>query len=272
MKTLVKIFLCLSLIGTASAQTNIEFNKSFFGDTITYLNNKNEKQKFGVKVYSSTENKHTVIYLHGCGGVKSYASSWFSKFKEWGYNVVVVDSFGPRWLGEACSNYEYMSKKPYERIDDMYAAAEWTMKQSWNKGKPAAVGFSHGAQVLHIASTSDYVQKSKRLISSAVAFYPYCHHDVVTDWEAGWPMQMHLGKLDNWTPEWLCTGHARFQSDKFDYQIYEGAHHGWDIGFSATMNAVGNGGYVRPRTIEYNAQADRDSTENTKKWLAKFFN
>jgi hypothetical protein len=38
------------------------------------------------------------------------------------------------------------------------------------------------------------------------------------------------------------------------------------------MNAVGNGGYVRPRTIEYNAQADRDSTENTKKWLAKFFN
>ena len=272
MKTLAKIFLCLSLIGTASAQTNIQFNESFFGDTITYLNSKNEKQKVGINVYGNKGNKHTVIYLHGCGGVKSYATPWFTKFKEWGYNVVVIDSFRHRWLGEACYNTEYISKKPYERVDDLHAAAEWIMQQPWNKGKPAAVGFSHGAQVLHIASNMQYVEKSKRLLSSGVAFYPFCHTDIITDKDAKWPFQMHLGELDDWTPESRCRGHSSFQSNTFDYRVYEGAHHGWDMGFSATMNAMGEYGFIRPRTIAPNAQADRDSSENTKKWLAKFFN
>jgi hypothetical protein len=44
------------------------------------------------------------------------------------------------------------------------------------------------------------------------------------------------------------------------------------MGFSATMNAIGEYGLIQPRTIAPNGQADRDSSENTKKWLAKFFN
>jgi hypothetical protein len=44
------------------------------------------------------------------------------------------------------------------------------------------------------------------------------------------------------------------------------------MGFSATMMAMGEYEFIRPRTIAPNAQADRDSSENTRKWLAKFFN
>ncbi|CAB4551934.1 MAG: hypothetical protein F2531_06285 [Actinobacteria bacterium] len=272
MKLLLAIFICITSL-TVSAQTDIKFNESFFGNNITYMNALNEKQKIGIKLYKSkAENSPTVIHLHGCGGVKSYAMTWVSAFQDWGYNVVVVDSFGPRWLGEACSNTTYMSKKPLERIDDLYASAEWIAAQSWNKGKPAAVGFSHGAMVLHIASSKDYSKKSKNLISSAVAFYPYCHYDVLTDWQSEWPFQMHVGKLDNWTPAWLCDGHANFQSDKFDYRSYEQAHHGWDMGVNATMYSTGVGGTVRPRTIAPNAEATKQSMENTKMWLNKFFN
>lgn len=271
MKKILQIFLLMMLSQTAISQTNIKFEKSWFGDYITYKDLNNQENKIGITTYLTSGQRPTVIHLHGCGGVRPYAMTWVNRFKEWGYNVVVVDSFRHRWLGNACYNVEYLSKRPIERIHDMYAAAEWIMQQPWNTGKPAAVGYSHGAQVLHIASTSNFVKKSKSLISSAIAFYPYCHYDVTTDWEQEWPMQIHVGKLDNWTPAWLCDGHARFQSDKFDYQSYDNAHHGWDIGINETMTTVGVGGYVRPRTIAYNAKADQESADNTKRWLQKFF-
>ena len=270
MKTLI-LFFIISFTSTCFAQSEIVFNESWFGDNISYRDSKNEKQKVGVKQYIvSNTPKHTVLHLHGCGGVKDYSMSWVNRLNEWGYNVVIVDSFS--MFGSVCYDNEKLAARPYNRVEDMYAVAAWVGKQPWNKGKPAAIGFSHGATTLHLASQSSHSKKTKQVLSSAIAFYPFCYYDVLTDWAAEFPFQMHVGKLDNWTPAWLCDGHANFQSDTFDYRSYEGAHHGWDMGFNATMNAIGVSNQTRPRTIEYNAEVDRVSAENTKQWLKKFFN
>jgi len=291
MKIFILIYIWFFSLNCFS-QSNIKFNSSLFGDNITYQDGNYKEQKMGIAVYTvDGVARNTVIHLHGCGGPNNdYTIAWINRFKEWGYNAVVIDSYRYRGVGYACSNAKYLSERPYDRVNDLHVIADWISKQSWNKGKPAAAGYSHGAMVIHIASSSLYSKQSKKLLSSVSAFYPFCRNGISWDWEAELPLQLHLGEKDDFgppelckkeevflkkcpgnLPPWLCEVQEQTKSEKFDYNLYNDAYHGWDMGLNVIMDVLGVGNIVAPRTIKPNVIVDKISSEKTKAWFAKFF-
>ena len=267
MKKLVAIFL-FAVTQFAFAQSSIVFNESWFGDNITYVDDRGQEQKMGIAVYKVDDTpRRTVIYLHTCGGPnKPYARSHIEQFRQWGYNVVVPDSYRYRGVGDACSNIRYLETTPNHRVSDLHAAAKWTLGQSWNIGKPATVGFSHGAVAIHMASDISYSKTSKALLSSAVAFYPLCTYDYNVDWQSGWPVQIHVGGLDNLTPAWRCERYSNVQGETLQYNHYPTAYHGWDLGINTTQFILGKQAVFRSDN-----EITRQSYNATHAWLEKFF-
>ncbi len=40
-----------------------------------------------------------IVMLHGCAGIEATHNTWASRLKSWGYVTLIVDSFGPRGVG-----------------------------------------------------------------------------------------------------------------------------------------------------------------------------
>jgi hypothetical protein len=84
----------LIYITPAFSQTNVQFKESIFGDSITYQSSVGNSQTINIYTYNISKTpKHTVILMHGCGGLKEHSKIWIKQLTEWNYNVVVIDSF-----------------------------------------------------------------------------------------------------------------------------------------------------------------------------------
>lgn len=253
---------------TAYPQKNVKFDDSIFGDKITYQSINGSEQTIHIHKYNITKNEnHTVILLHGCGGLKEHYKIWVKQLVEWNYNVIVVDSYTSRGMPNgACTNWPYLRNPPDDRVEDLFATAEWIKGQSWNKGLPAVVGFSHGGNTVYLASDSP---KSKDLLSSGISFYPYCWYHVKPNKE--WPLQIHVGSEDEWNPAATCIRNERRQSDRLEFYLYQGVHHSWDTPGVDTAIPASIGPSVINKRIKYDADADRLSRERTKRWFDKHF-
>jgi dienelactone hydrolase len=269
---LIKIFaVFLFCIQGAIAQTSVEYNESIFGDHITYINADNKQEKIYIKLANITkEKKNTVIYMHGCGGLREHTRVWTKQLVEWNYNVVVVDSFTGRGMPQgACEINHYLKNPPHDRVHDLFAVAEWISKQPWNKNKPAVVGFSHGGNTVYLASNSgEYSAKARSLLSSGVSFYPWCWSFVNP---GEWPLQVHVGTSDDWNPAATCYKLNRHNRPTLEFHLYENAYHGWDIPGADYTLAGGNGNVVVPRVIRFNYEVNKVSRANTKRWLDQHF-
>ena len=260
----------LFYIPVVSAQTEIKFNESFFGNNISYRSDNGSDQKIYVHQYNISNNsKSTVILLHGCDGIREHSKIWIKQLVAWNYNVIVVDSYTSRGMPNgACTNWEYLRNPPNDRVEDLFATAKWIKSQQWNTGLPAVVGFSHGGNTVYLASNST---KSKELLSSGISFYPYCWYHVKPNKE--WPLQIHVGSEDEWNPAATCIRNERRQSDSLEFYIYWGAHHGWDIpGVDTTVPATLNGTTSYPKRLKYDEDANQISRSHTKRWLERHFN
>jgi dienelactone hydrolase len=259
----------LLYVPIAFAQTEVKFNDSLFGDNITYISNSAVEQKIYIHKYNiSKETKSTVILLHGCGGLKEHYKIWVKQLTTWNYNVIVIDSYTSRGMPNgACTNWSYLRNPPDDRVEDLFATAEWVKDQSWNKGLPAVVGFSHGGNTVYLASNSS---KSKDLLSSGVSFYPYCWYHVKPNKE--WPLQIHVGSEDEWNPAATCIRNERRQSDRLEFFLYQGVHHSWDTpGVDTTIPASLQGTSIHPKRIKYDEEANRLSRMHTKRWFEQHF-
>lgn len=252
----------------AFSQTNIKFNDSLFGDSISYQSDNGSEQTIPVYKHNvSKDSKHTVILMHGCGGLKEHSKIWIKQLAEWNYNIIVIDSFTTRGMPSgACTVPSYLKNPPNDRVEDLFATATWILTQSWNKGKPATVGFSHGGNTVYLASNS---VKSKELLSSGVSFYPWCWHYVKPD--NSWPLQIHVGTADDWNPAATCIRNEKRQRDTLEFFMYEGAHHGWDIDGANYAVPGSDGKTVAPKTIKFDYNANKLSRQRTKSWFDKHF-
>lgn len=171
--------------------------------------------------------KPTIIFAHGCGGAQRPHVDFKSRvIADWGYNVVVVDSFSKRRAVGVCSNTTSVTSA--QRNEDLQKAAEWIQQQSWHKGKIGIIGYSHGGSaVLH---TVGY--RNSKHISAAVAFYPGCSsYIVMQDYRYGYmPVQIHSGTGDQWTPAHRCRKEIHGPDDQpFEFFAYDGAMHSFDM-------------------------------------------
>jgi dienelactone hydrolase len=206
-----------------------------------------------------------VVHLHGCGGladdVKRGASHfWSERLVSWGYAVLVVDSFTTRGIDNTCSD-TYA-----QRVADAYGALAWLARQPFvDASRIAVIGFSAGGMAaLSIAEARDFElfeNEGEHAFNAAVAFYPACGSDN--------PMKMPtlilIGEIDEWSFARACraTAARRTGDSPVKLIVYPGAYHSFDVPRS--------GRRYFGHWLEYNAAADEQATEETRRFLAEQF-
>lgn len=160
----------------------------------------------------------TVMMAHGCSGIVGVqVNDWVQDLTRWGYNVVVIDSLGPRGLRSVCKASQPLH--PYERMTEFYAVAERIQQQSWHKGKLGFVGFSHGGS-LGLALSAE-----GRVFDAVVSYYPGCGPRAFKVRTMKVPTQIHVSHGDTWTPLTQCNDLVGV-TEKI---VHQTATHAWDI-------------------------------------------
>jgi dienelactone hydrolase len=241
-KTLI-IFICIAVLSGCAVTSNSHVS---IEKTIKIVQKNNTP-------------KPTIIFAHGCGGVQRPHAYFKSRvIADWGYNVVVVDSFTKRRAWDVCS--DTLSVSSSQRSLDIRDATEWILQQPWHQGKIGIIGYSHGGSgVLHTVGHRD-----SKHISAAVAFYPGCSSYVVgQDYRYGYmPVQIHIGTGDLWTPANRCRKEIHGPDDQpFEFFAYDGAMHSFDM--------PGPSYVIQGHLIAYDEKATNLSERRTREFFEK---
>ncbi|MCD4674742.1 MAG: dienelactone hydrolase family protein [Desulfobacula sp.] len=206
-----------------------------------------------------------VILLHRCAGIESYDYSWASKIKSWGYVAFIVDSFGPRWISNACGSKKSIGYK--ERATDAYSAKLYLSGLSFvNSEKIAVIGWSMGGngvlQAIDPVMEELLPPEYKSPFKAAISFYPYCFNRLDN---LSAPLLILAGGKDDWTPVDACQIRMPKTKTKHEVRlkIYQDAHHCFDC---LGKNKINRKGY----TVRYNSTATKDSIIQVEKFLAKY--
>lgn len=191
------------------------------------------------------EGRHpAVVGLHGCSGmffngrISALEFAWAYMFTSRGYDVLLVDSFGPRQHGEMCSIGGFDLAIYRNRPKDAYGALVWLQAQDHvQPDRIAAVGWSQGGGVVLLSVGEPSRGRPVNLIQpdfrAAVAFYPAsCRDDrAPAGWTTKIPLLVLQGEADVWTPAEPCKAFidgAIARGAKAEIVMYPGAYHAFD--------------------------------------------
>ncbi|MDR9777136.1 dienelactone hydrolase family protein [Rhizobium hidalgonense] len=166
-----------------------------------------------------------VVILHGCDGLRlSIKELWPQRLVQWGYAVLVVDSFTTRNIQDTCQ-----SPLP-DRVFDAYGALNFLSQQGFvDIGRVALMGFSAGGTAtLEGTKIEGNEQLMDRKFKAAVAYYPVC---AASQGDATVPILILTGDRDNWSPAERCRKRlARLSDDSppIELTIYKGTYHDFD--------------------------------------------
>ncbi len=185
-----------------------------------------------------------VVGLHGCSGmffnnrISLLEFAWAYLFNTRGYDVLLVDSFGPRQHGEMCSIAGFDLNIYRNRPKDAYGALAWLQAQDFVRpDRVAAIGWSQGGGVVLTSigepSRGRPANLSQPDFRAAVAFYPAsCRDDrEPVGWTTKIPLLVLQGEADVWTPSALCKNFidgAAARSATAEIVLYPGAYHAFD--------------------------------------------
>ncbi|PWC33681.1 dienelactone hydrolase family protein [Azospirillum sp. TSO35-2] len=185
-----------------------------------------------------------VVLLHGCGGL--YARSgrvsqrhiwWATTLQQQGYEVLMVDSFGPRNVTEVCTVplKERNVRAAMERKRDAWAALAFLRKRpEVDHDRIGLIGWSQGASTVLAAfgaGDNGPAGTEDGGFRAAVAFYPGCKAPLSEEgWQPDGPLLMLIGGKDDWTPAQPCIDLAARDGTKerTDLVVYPDAYHGFD--------------------------------------------
>lgn len=137
-----------------------------------------------------------VVQMHGCGGKKSFQTTWAEEARKAGWAAIVLDSYGHRGISRleayarVCTGTHLWGR---ERAGDLYAALEWARRQSWaDSTHLVAGGWSHGGwSVLDALSLEPGAEMAGATkleglpadplagVVGAFLVYPYCGYGCV---------------------------------------------------------------------------------------------
>ncbi len=159
----------------------------------------------------TTEGPHPIlIYMHGCVRFVEHADLWGQALASQGYAMLMIDSFGPRNIGEraqrsaVCTGFRLQGR---ERSGDLWAALNMIKKNigldgaNIDSSRIAAIGFSHGAWSIMDMMTQWTTGKLPGSLTSTqvpppvptvqdlkalVLFYPWCRAFSLTQTVGAW--------------------------------------------------------------------------------------
>jgi dienelactone hydrolase len=224
-----------------------------------------------------------IVMLHGCSGLwaksgeptASYAF-WAEHFRDKGYVVLLVDSFGPRGEKEICTQMKRKVSPATDRPRDAHAALHWlAARKDVHPARIHVMGWSNGAMtVLHALRPGAPGSAAAVKFRSGVAFYPGCAALAKSDYRPTAPLLIQAGGADDWTPAPPCEDlAAKPPAGLVEIDVYPGAFHSFD----------GVGRPVRERpdvrnpnrpsgrgaTVGPNPEAREKSIARTTGWIAK---
>lgn len=213
-----------------------------------------------------------VIALHSCSGY--YANmqggslpGWVAFMQQQGYATLKIDSFTARGYSEVCATNAVTG---LGRAADALAGANLLAgRADVRLDRIAAIGFSHGGGTA-VALARDFPQLQvlrQQLaarggkIVAAVGVYPGCGdpngNPVIV------PLLALSGGSDDWTPAARCVALANANPGApITVQVYQGAHHAFDVPGLAT--------YKLGHRLEYDAAATADAHLRVQQFLAGY--
>jgi dienelactone hydrolase len=175
-----------------------------------------------------------VAIFHGCGGPGQNTSRMAGLLRDWGYVVLVVDSFSARGLKDVCGRNWPTQADAEKRAGDIDAALQWLATQNFVDPKRLAfMGYSYGGGVAMLRALSPQSAGAAPVARAAILVYPDCAlaDALGSKLAVRQPTLFSMGLLDDWTPVAQCQaviGRVVQGRDLVETRIYEGAHHSFD--------------------------------------------
>jgi dienelactone hydrolase len=218
-----------------------------------------------------------IVHLHGCGGLgpafKANPANdrWVSQLVEWGYVVLVVDSFTTRHVREACTPASFFAFSKFgilPRVLDAFGGLLFLSHLHYvDRSRVAMLGFSMGGwTALDTASgrpTELFDNPNGLKFKATVAFYPLC---TFVGGILEMPTLILSGANDDWTLASDCerlVARNRGAVAPVDLVIYPGAYHGFDAPI------LQPGLMIFGHWLAYNAEADKKARAATREFLAR---
>ena len=182
-----------------------------------------------------------VALFHGCGGafdrrgqLSKRMQDYAALFNRVGFSALVVDSLGPRYEVELCTQRVGSRRvtQSNRRLDVLGAVTSLAERTDVDPRRIGIVGWSNGGSSVLAATNLRHRDVAAALAQPAfaVAFYPGCEADLKRGYEAAVPLLLLVGQADDWTPAGPCRALAREAGGQVKPQIegYAGAYHGFD--------------------------------------------
>ena len=279
MKALPRGFLafvsCLLVHASAGAEESVQIK----GNGVTL-----EARAFAPRAIPQGR-RPAIVLLHGCEGLTNARGDigtrhreWAELLAQWGYVVVMVDSFRPRGLSSICALKDRPIQPWQERTEDAYAALDYLAGRA--DVDPRAVfvmGWSNGgATVLGtVRKNAPGRHPDGPSFKAAIAYYPSCDRATrQKQYRPTMPLLILIGGADDWTPAAPCVELAkRLAQEGLDVRtiVYPGAYHTFDssdyrIRFKPDVH---NPGAPNGRGAHTGGQwaARRKAIEDTKRFL-----
>ena len=173
-----------------------------------------------------------IIALHGCEGwlhTLEGRQRQAERYVAQGYVILLVDSFGPRGIKQAC--VPTPGNSPADRLGDAYGAFDWLAARPFvESSRIAILGASQGGNVvLSTLSPSGSALTAGRHFAAGVAFYPDCSPAAAV---VNAPLLVLIGSLDDWAPASSCRQMAALPHDGGASErvvVLSGAQHAFDV-------------------------------------------
>lgn len=227
---------------------------------------------------------HTVIALHGCGGLGGHLEPVLPRYRDWaeellksGHAVLLPDSYGSRELGPQCrvnlKERRVLARR--ERVADVNASRQWLLQQPWvARDRISLIGWANGASALLWAVRPQSLPRSTEPdFRSAIAFYPDCRISSSLGWSTRVPTLLLIGAKDDVSSPSACrqvVEGARGRSALARIIVYPGAPHDFDRA-NLPLRAIAGADATLPERghIGTDADARKDAQARVTEWLAR---
>jgi dienelactone hydrolase len=187
---------------------------------------------------SGTGGFPAVVLMHGCHGVSESNRDWARWLSERGYVALIVDSWRPRGLTEACTPGEELPSSA--RFDDAIGALRWLHARPYvDRDRIGIIGWSNGGVFAMAAVNGPTFERTKKRgveipepgFRAAIGVYPGGCFSLVNE-QSVRPLLLLVGAEDDWTVASECVELADKQRAKgadVTLVVYPGAVHYFDV-------------------------------------------
>jgi dienelactone hydrolase len=225
------------IAGGAEAQQRVDFpsaDQHITGGAPTTLSGILRKPVEGAGPFPA------IVGLHGCAGLlnekgeeRAIQRQWGQRLVQQGYVVLMVDSFAPRGIGNACGTGDSRVSPTTVRPFDALGALRYLQARSDVKPERVGlIGWSHGGGAAVHTMRAEFAEGQAPYYRVGVALYPgSCSYNALGVFRPTAPLLVLIGEADNWTPPRPCQdvmSRAARDGHPVEFVLYPDAVHAFD--------------------------------------------